>query len=104
MKKNESENYLNEANNLSASLSPGSLIRRILTEQCECTEEILPSSRLIDDLELESMALLTLITELENHYQAIFDISDSNHIQTIEDLESYIHTRLNERSESSNAN
>jgi len=76
--------------------SPFNNITKILKEQCECTVNITEESRLIEDLELESIALLTLITELENHYQAIFEMTEESQMKTIGDIVEYIQTQMNE--------
>ena len=73
--------------------APLELIRQILVEQCDCSPPIQETSRLVEDLHLESLALLTLVTELENHYQTAFDLHASSQFQTIGDIVHYIHTQ-----------
>ncbi len=69
------------------------IICHILKHQCECHAEITEESRLMEDLKLESMALLILITELENHYQQAFDLNEGADIQTIGDIVHLIQER-----------
>ncbi len=74
--------------------SPLEIIRKILTEQCECKDHITETTHLVDDLELESIYLLTLLTELENHYQMVFEITEDSDIQTVGDIVHYIETHI----------
>jgi len=71
------------------------IVTKILVEQCECTVNITKNTRLVEDLELESIALLTLITELENHYQEVFEINEESEMATVGDIVQYIEDRIN---------
>ncbi|MBF0286767.1 MAG: hypothetical protein HQM14_03040 [SAR324 cluster bacterium] len=74
--------------------TPLEIIRKILTEQCECEGNIAEHTHLVKDLELESIYLLTLLTELENHYQMVFEITEDSNIHTVGDIVDYIKTNV----------
>lgn len=71
------------------------VVQAVLREFCECCGDITPQSRLVDDLELESVMLLTLVAELENHYRTALDITDYAEIQTVQDVVEAINSHLN---------
>lgn len=50
-------------------MDPYDLVIKILKEECEVSSLITKESHLQNDLQLDSMGLLILMTSLENHYQ-----------------------------------
>ena len=70
--------------------SPFEVVCHILNEHCEVEQKISLSHKLIDDLELESVLMLTLIAELENHYRVVFDVDNASPFETVDDIVKYI--------------
>lgn len=61
-------------------------IQQILAEHLGIDRAIGPSTRILGDLELDSLAQLTLVTELENHFRLCFDEGDEAGVVTVADL------------------
>ena len=62
-----------------------SVITRILVESCD-VDPSLPltqETRLAEDLALDSMGMLTLTVELENHYQRVLEVDNFSPPKTI---------------------
>jgi acyl carrier protein len=57
-----------------------------------------PETHLLRDLRLDSLARLTLVAELENHFRICFDESDEQGVETVDDLVRLIARRLEEES------
>ena len=53
-----------------------------------------PSHRLVEDLELDSIRLLTLATAVEDHFRILLDEADESSIVTVADLLDVIETKL----------
>lgn len=53
-----------------------------------------PCARLVDDLELDSLALLTLAVEVENQFRVRLSEDDDQAIETVDDLVSTVERRL----------
>jgi len=47
---------------------------------------ITPETDIIDDLQLDSVNLLTLIVELENYFHVAFEEGEEENIRTVNDL------------------
>ncbi len=60
------------------------VVKRILVGACDVEEEVLPDSDLQHDLELDSVGILTLLVELETHFEAVFDDTSANPPQTVQ--------------------
>ena len=48
--------------------------------------ELRPEMHLVEDLELDSLKLLTLAVEIENHFRICLDEEDEAAIETVADL------------------
>ena len=48
--------------------------------------ELSPEMHLVEDLDLDSLKLLTLAVEVENHFQICLDEADEAAIETVADL------------------
>ncbi len=70
-----------------------SIARRRLGRETITAE---PDARLIDDLELDSLQLLTLAVEVENHFRVRLSEDDDQAIVTVGDLVATIERRLAE--------
>ena len=58
-----------------------------------------PNMRLVEDLSLDSIKLLTLAMEVENHFKVCLDPEKDNELQTIGDLIAAIRRQLLEPTE-----
>jgi len=56
--------------------------------------KLAPEMRLIEDLRLDSVRLLTLAAEVENHFRVFLDELDEGAIATVGDLVSVIRRKL----------
>jgi acyl carrier protein len=61
------------------------------------------SDRLVQDLDLDSLELLTLSFEIENHFDIILEPDDETAIVTVADLADTIERLLHEADEAGNA-
>lgn len=53
-----------------------------------------PGMRLVEDLELDSIRLLTLAVEVENHFRVCLDEEDDRGIETVGDLVAVVRREL----------
>jgi len=74
-----------------------STLKEILREKCEIKFEIKEDSNILNDLKLDSIYLLTMAVEIENHFKILLDEGDSLP-KTVGDLCDLISDRLNEKS------
>lgn len=58
-------------------------------------EPLRPEQRLVEDLELDSIRLLTLAVEVENHFRVALDEEDEIGIETVGDLVRAVGHKLN---------
>lgn len=56
--------------------------------------EVTPEMRLVEDLRLDSIRLLTLAAEVENRFQVMLDEADEAGIQTVGDLVAAVRRKL----------
>lgn len=61
-------------------------IRELAREHLEHEGELEASSRLVEDLELDSVRRLTLAIEIEDHFRICLDPEDEASIETVADL------------------
>jgi len=61
-------------------------VQRILAQHLNIERAIDRDTRILGDLELDSLGQLTLITELENHFRLCFDEGDEAGVVTVADL------------------
>ncbi|MEO1370204.1 MAG: phosphopantetheine-binding protein [Acidobacteriota bacterium] len=61
--------------------------------------ELRPETRLVEDLQLDSIRLLTLATAVEDHFRICLDEEDEASIRTAGDLVARIQTKLRTPSE-----
>jgi acyl carrier protein len=57
-----------------------------------------PQTRLFEDLALDSLTLMGLVVNLEDHYRVILDETDATGIRTIADLAALVVRRIAEQS------
>ncbi|HVS15408.1 MAG TPA: acyl carrier protein [Thermoanaerobaculia bacterium] len=61
-------------------------IREVAAEHLDWRGELPLEARLVDDLELDSIRLLTLAVEVENRFQVALEPADEQGIVTVADL------------------
>jgi acyl carrier protein len=71
-----------------------SQIRQLARDRLALTVDVLPESRLIEDLGLDSLRLQALAIEVENHYRIILEPEDEEAILTVSDLVATIDRKL----------
>ena len=72
-------------------------LTEIAREHLDFTGTLAPDMRLVDELELDSMRLLTLAMEVEHRFDVSFDGAESGSIETVGDLVRAIASKLDER-------
>ena len=71
-------------------------IAQVAREDLGWSGRLEPSMHLVRDLELDSLRLMTLAVEVENHFQICLSEEDEAGIETIGDLVETIQRRLGE--------
>lgn len=71
-------------------------IEQIAQEHLERPGRLHPNLRLVEDLELDSLLLLTLAIEVENSFSVCLDQEDEAAIHTVGDLVAVVHRKLNQ--------
>ena len=61
-------------------------VRDVAAAHLTLEGELTPDSRLVEDVGLDSLALLTLAFEVENHFDIILEPEDELNIRTVDDL------------------
>lgn len=61
-------------------------IRAIAATELQIAREVLPSHELIGDLELDSIALVTMLASIENRFQVILPPAESGTLRTVRDI------------------
>ena len=61
-------------------------VERVAREKLGWKGRLEPEMRLVEDLELDSLANLTLAIEIENHFRIHLDEEDEEAIETVADL------------------
>lgn len=71
------------------------LVRNVLIKSCEVDAALISESAdLQRDLGLDSMGLLTLVTELENHFGKAFEFSLENAPKTVGELIKFLEENI----------
>lgn len=71
-----------------------SAISVLAREKLELERELNPELRLAEDLGLDSIQLLTLATEVEDHFRIRLDEDDEMAIETVGDLVAVVERKL----------
>lgn len=71
-------------------------IRRVARDELEHPEELALSHRLKEDLQLDSMAMIVVASELENRFRVKLQEEDAGHLSTIEDLVKLVVLRVHQ--------
>lgn len=72
-------------------------IDEVAREHLRWRGEIRPELSLVDTLELDSLRLLTLVVEIENHFCICLDEGSETGIETVGDLVELIRSKLGHR-------
>jgi len=74
-------------------------IEAVARTHLERSDRLSPGLDLIEDLELDSLGLLTLAVEVENHFQICLEQEDEAQIRTVADLMAVVERKLGKASE-----
>lgn len=69
-------------------------VETVAREHLDRQEDLALEMDLIEDLELDSLLLLTLAVEVENHFRIYLDQEDEAAIRTVGDLVNIVHRKL----------
>lgn len=69
-------------------------VRAVAREHLGHAGELAPHMRLVEDLELDSIRLLTLAVEVENRFRVRLDEADEAAIETVGDLVAAVRRKL----------
>ena len=61
-------------------------IREVAATELQIAREVLPSHELIGDLELDSIALVTMLASIENRFRVILPPAESGTLRTVWDI------------------
>ncbi len=77
--------------------APLAVVQRILRLHCAVQRTATPQSRLAEDLGLDSVGMLTLAVELENHYRVKLGEAPEHPPRTVADVLALLELRLAEQ-------
>lgn len=77
-------------------------IEAVAREHLDRQEQLEPGMDLVEDLELDSLLLLTLAVEVENRFRICLSQDDEASIRTVGDLIGVVHRKLSERGDQKN--
>ncbi len=69
-------------------------IQTVVAEHLDVHEPLPLEARLLEDLELDSIRLMTLAAEVENHFRVILEPEDEERIKTVSDLVDIVASKL----------
>ncbi|HJN76796.1 MAG TPA: phosphopantetheine-binding protein [Myxococcota bacterium] len=69
-------------------------VRSVAREHLDHEGELVLSTRLAEALELDSIRMLTLVVELENHFDICLEEGDEEGVETVGDLVAVLLLRL----------
>ncbi len=72
-------------------------VRRVLRDQLSVNRTVELDTDLGRDLQLDSLAQLTLVVELENHFRICFEPGDDAGVASIGDLVQLVHQLVAQR-------
>lgn len=72
-------------------------VARLARDKLGYDGELEPAMRLVEDLELDSIRLMTLAMEVEDHFRICLDEDDEAAIVTVADLVAVIRRKLAEK-------
>lgn len=69
-------------------------LTEVATEHLGWRGALAPQQRLVEDLQLDSLGLLTLAAEVENRFRVVLEPADEARIETIGDLVALLEEKL----------
>ncbi len=66
-------------------------ISRMFSDYLGKAEPLDPSLDLVDDVELESVQVMEVIVEIEDHYDIAIDLEGLSNVRTINELAALVH-------------
>ncbi len=69
-------------------------ISEVARDKLDLESELSRDMRLVEDLELDSIRLMTLAMEIEDHFKVCLDEEDEESIVTVADLVGVVRTKL----------
>jgi acyl carrier protein len=78
-------------------------IEKIATRHLGRPGKLKPEMDLVEDLELDSLLLLTLAVEVENHFEICLEQEEEAGIRTVDNLVEIVLRKTSERSEAKGA-
>lgn len=69
-------------------------IRLVAAEHLQYQDPIVPQTRLVEGMALDSIRMLTLVVELENHFKVMLEEGDEEGIETVIDLMQVLRSRM----------
>jgi acyl carrier protein len=69
-------------------------IRQVAAEHLQHQDPISPQTRLVQAMALDSIRMLTLVVELENHFKVMLEEGDEEGIETVRDLMQVLRSRM----------
>ncbi|MFT5585333.1 MAG: acyl carrier protein [Cognaticolwellia sp.] len=69
-------------------------IRLVAAEHLQHQDLIGPQTRLVEGMALDSIRMLTLVVELENHFKVMLEEGDEQGIETVADLMKVLRSRM----------
>ncbi len=69
-------------------------IQTVAAEHLDVHEPLPLNARLLEDLEMDSIRLMTLAAEVENHFRVILEPEDEERIRTVSDLVDVVASKL----------
>lgn len=78
-------------------------IRQVAAEHLQHDARIEPTTRLVEAMALDSIRMLTLVVELENHFKVMLEEGDEQGIETVADLMAVLRSRIDAGPEPSGA-
>ena len=61
-------------------------VDRVLKQELQLQRAVRPEDRLVDDLQLDSVTLITLVVELENTFRVALREEDAAEVKTVREL------------------
>lgn len=72
----------------------------LAADHLDIEDPISPEMNLVEDLDLDSLKLLTLAVQVENRFEICLGAEDEEQIQRVSDLVSVIERKLDEKQQS----
>ena len=69
-------------------------IRAVAREHLDHEGPVALDTRLVEAMELDSIRMLTLVVELENHFDVLLEEGDEEGVETVADLVALLQRRL----------